>query len=196
MNYQSRDFGVAVPATWTELPESIRRGLRGKLTGVYGSGDDETAFAAATQDKREALVLLMRRLTGIDLWKHVGKIVDVYGEGGVGMYFSAASDLRSALRSRSDFSRMFARHGDNSGGFLERNRRRAALHFLYIDSSDGNRDWHVHLDFYGPIGSLFSIAQHLYYERWQKFIPNWEIMKEFVTEEILEDGDVNPTMKA
>jgi hypothetical protein len=179
-----------VPATWAELPASIRGSLRGKLAGLYGYGEDETAFAAAAQDKREALVLLMRRLVGLDLWKHVEKIVDVYGEGGVGMYFSATSDLASALRSRRNFSRKFARHRQNSGGFLERNRRRAALHFLYIDNGSGNRDWHVHLDFYGPIGSFISTTQHLYYERWHKLTPNWEIMKEFVTEEILEKGEM------
>ena len=188
MNCPNRELNVPVPATWAELPETLRCSLQGKLAGLYGYGEDETAFAAAAQDKREALVLLMRRLVGLDLWTRVGKIVDVYGEGGVGMYFSATSDLDSALRSRNDFSRRFARHRHNSGGFLERNRRRAALHFLYIDNGSGTRDWHVHLDFYGPIGSIFSIAQHLYYERWQKFRPNWQIMKEFVTEEILENG--------
>ena len=177
-----------MPATWTELPESIRCSLQGKLAGLYGYAEDATAFAAMAQDKRETLVLLMRRLVGLDLWKGVGKIVDVYGQGGVGMYFSATSDLDSALRSRSNFSRKFARHRHNSGGFLERNRRRAALHFLYIDNGRGTRDWHVHLDFYGPIGSFFSTTQHLYYERWQKFRPDWQVMKEFVTEEILENG--------
>jgi hypothetical protein len=168
----------------------MRSHLRGRLAGLYGFSADETAFEAASQDKREALILLMRRLVGLDLWKRVRKIVNVYGQGGVGMYFSATSDLDSALRSRDDFSRKFARHRHNSGGFLERNRRRAALHFLYVESSSGKRDWHVHLDFYGPIGSFFSTTQHLYYERWHKFTPNWEIMKEFVTEEIPEDGEV------
>jgi hypothetical protein len=168
----------------------MRSHLRGRLAGLYGFSADETAFEAASQDKREALILLMRRLVGLDLWKRVRKIVNVYGQGGVGMYFSATSDLDSALRSRNDFSRTFARHRHNSGGFLERNRRRAALHFLYVESSSGKRDWHVHFDFYGPIGSFFSTTQHLYYERWHKFTPNWELMKEFVTEEILEDGEV------
>jgi hypothetical protein len=190
MNYPNREFSVPVPTTWAKLPKSIRGSLQGKLAGLYGHGEDETAFAAATQDKREALVLLMRRLVGLDLWKHVAKIVDVYGEGGVGMYFSATSDLIATLRHRRDFSQRFARHRHNSGGFLEKNRRRAALHFLYIDSGSGTQDWHVHLDFYGPIGSFFSTTQHLYYERWRKFTPNWQVMKEFVTEEMLENGEV------
>lgn len=188
MNYPSREFSVPVPATWAELPESIRSSLQGKLAGLYGYKDDVTAFEAASEDKREALILLLRRLMGVDLWKSVGRIVNVYGQGGVGMYFTAASDLDAALRGRRDFTRRFARHRHNSGGFLERNRRRAALHFLYVDSSSGERDWHVHLDFYGPIGSFLSTTKHLYYERWQKLTPNWELMKEFVTEEIFEDG--------
>lgn len=173
-----------VPATWAELPELIRSHLEGKLAGLYGYDEDETAFAAVPQDKREALVLLMRRLIGLDLWKSVGKIVNVYGRGGVGMYFSATSDLESELTNRSDFTRKFARHRDNSGGFLEKDQRRASLHFLYIDNSGGSRDWHVHLDLYGPFGSSVSTAQHLYYERWQRFRPDWQIMKRYVTEEI------------
>jgi hypothetical protein len=32
----------------------------------------------------------------------------------------------------------FARHRDNSGGFLERHRRHASLHFLYIDGRELN----------------------------------------------------------
>ena len=160
----------------------MRRLLRGKLAGLYGFADDETAFAAIPQDKREALALLVRRLVGLGLWKNVGKIVNVYGQGGVGMYFSSGFDLESELSRRRDFSRKFARHRDNSGGFIEKHRRRASLHFLYIDNAGGARDWHVHLDFYGPMGSFLSTAQHLYSERWQKFRPDWQMMKEFVTE--------------
>ena len=177
-----------MPATWAELPEPIRSNLKGKLAGLYGYDEDETAFAAVPQDKREALVLLVRRLVGLDLWKSVERIVNVYGRGGVGMYFSATWDLESDLSRRCDFTRKFARHSDNSGGFLEKDRRRASLHFLYIDNGSGARDWHVHLDFYGPMGSFVSTAQHLYYERWQKFRPDWLIMKEFITEEIQKSG--------
>lgn len=187
MSCPNPEFSAPVPATWAELPESIRSNLQGKLAGLYGYDEDETAFAAVPQDKREALVLLMRRLVGLDLWKSVGKIVNVYGQGGVGMYFSATSNLESELSRRSDFTRKFARHRDNSGGFLEKDRRRASLHFLYIDDGSGAPDWHVHLDFYGPMGSFLSTARHLFYERWQKFRPDWQIMKGFVTEEIREN---------
>jgi hypothetical protein len=175
-------LSAAVPATWAELPESMRRFLRGKLAGLYGLAEDETAFAAIPQDKREALALLMRRLAGLGLWQSVAKIVNVYGQGGVGMYFRSDFDLESELSRRTDFTRKFARHGDNSGGFIEMDRRRASLHFLYIDNPGGAGAWHVHLDFYGPMGSFVSTAQHLYYERWQKFRPDWQVMKEFVTE--------------
>ncbi len=98
MDYPNREFSVPVPTTWAELPESIRGSLQGKLAGLYGHGEDETAFAAATQDKREALVLLMRRLVGLDLWKHVGKIVDVYGEGGVGICTFSTSIVAAVPR--------------------------------------------------------------------------------------------------
>lgn len=175
-------LSAEVPGAWDELPESMRNLLRGKLAGLYGFEGDETAFAAIPQDKREALALLMRRLAGLDLWQSVAKIVNVYGQGGVGMYFSSDFDLESELSRRKDFSQKFARHRDNSGGFIEKDRRRASLHFLYIDNAGDARDWHVHLDFYGPMGSFLSTAQHLYYERWQKFRPDWQTMKEFVTE--------------
>lgn len=171
-----------VPSAWNDLPESIRGLLRGKLAGLYGFAGDETAFAAIPQDKREALSLLMRRLVGLGLWQNVAKIVNVYGQGGVGMYFSSDFDLESELNSRPDFTRKFARHRDNSGGFIEKNRHRASLHFLYIDNTRDQREWHVHLDLYGPMGSFVSTAQHVYYERWQKLRPDWQTMKHFVTE--------------
>jgi hypothetical protein len=171
-----------VPETWIALPESMRSRLLGRLAGLYGFAEDETAFAALPQDKREAIALIMRRLVGLDLWQNVGRIVNVYGQGGVGMYFSANLDLESELRRRVDFTGSFAGHDDNSGGFIEKDRRRASLHFLYVDTASGAREWHVHLDFYGPLGSFLSTAQHLYYERWKKFGPGWQIMKGFVTE--------------
>lgn len=98
------------------------------------------------------------------------------------MYFGATLDLESELRRRKDFTRKFARHRDNTGGFLEKSRRRASLHFLYIDPPSGVREWHVHLDLYGPMGSFMSIAKHLRHEHWGTFRPDWRIMKRFVAE--------------
>jgi hypothetical protein len=160
------------------MPEEFR----GRLQGLYGCEGYEEAYAALALDKREALFLLARRLIEIDLWHAVGTIVNVYGKGGVGMYFSATLDLEAELRSRRDFTRKFARHRDNTGGFLEKSRRHASLHFLYIDTAEGKREWHVHLDLYGPFGSLASMTKHLYHERWRRFRPDWRMVREFIGE--------------
>lgn len=159
---------------------SMPEEFRGKLNGMYGWGSDEHVFATLDEDKREALLLLARRLIEIGLWQGVGRIVNVYGRGGVGMYFAATLDLEAELESRQDFTRKFARHRDNDGGFIEKGRRRASLHFLYIDPRQGAREWHVHLDLYGPMGSISSAANHLFHERWRKFRPDWRLMKDFV----------------
>ena len=151
--------------------------FRGKLEGLYGWGADEEVYATLSLDKRAALGLLAQRLLELDLWRAVGRIVNVYGVGGVGMYFAATIDLDAELRARRDFTGRFARHRDNTGGFIEKGRRRASLHFLYLDPPGGRREWHVHLDLYGPMGSFLSAAQHLYYERWRKFRPDWRLMK-------------------
>jgi len=160
--------------------EALPEEFRGKLEGLYGWGSDEDVFATLDEDKREALLLLSRRLIEIDLWRAVGRIVNVYGRGGVGMYFAATFDLEAELESRREFTRKFARHRDNDGGFIEKGRRRASLHFLFIDLGQGERQWHVHLDLYGPMGSMLSAANHLLHERWRKFRPDWRLMKENV----------------
>jgi len=172
----------AGPGLWLELPQSTRSLFAGRLTGLYGADGDANAFEQLAEDKREALMLLQRRLLRLDLWTFGGKIVNVYGTGGVGMYFSANGDLESELGRRRIFTRKFARHRDNSGGFLEKHRRRASLHFLFIDPPSGEREWHVHLELYGPMGSLMSIAKHLWYEHWGTFRPDWRMIKEFVSE--------------
>ena len=160
--------------------ERVPERFRGKLAGMYGWGSDEDVYAKLPDDKREALALLAKRLIEVDLWKVVGRIVNVYGTGGVGLYLSATRDLESELSKRNDFTRAFARHRDNTGGFLEKRRKHAALHFLYIDPPRGDREWHVHLDYYGPYGSMVTTAQHLFYERWRKFRPDWKLMKTVV----------------
>jgi len=123
-----------------EDPSSMPAEFRGKLAGMYGWGNDQEVYAALPEDKRAALLLIARRLGQKDLWKAVGRIVNVYGVGGVGLYFAALIDLESELRGRRDFTPRFARHRDNSGGFLERHRRHASLHFLYIDRLGAERE--------------------------------------------------------
>ncbi len=178
---------VEVPGKWTDLSEEAQLRYRGRLSGLYGHEGDEAAYDSLTLDKQEALALISARLIKFDLWKSVGKIVNVYGRGGVGLYFDATSDLDAELSSRPDFTRKFARHRDNSGGFIEKGRKRASFHFLYIDPELGRREWHVHLDLYGPYGSILSTAQHLYYERWKKFRPDWKLMKPWCQSEL--DGN-------
>lgn len=166
-------------STWAELSEEERRRFENKLSGIYGHEGDEAAYNALTNDKQEALRLISGRLIQADLWQYVGKIVNVYGIGGVGMYFSPVGDLAAELDGRRMFTRWFARHHDNSGGFLEKRRKHASIHFLYIDTPAGDRDWHVHLDLYGGWGSVITAVQHLYWERWRKFRPDWRIMKQW-----------------
>lgn len=163
-----------------EDPSSMPSQFRGKLAGMYGWGSDDQVYAMLPQDKRAALLLVATRLIQKDLWQSVGRIVNVYGIGGVGLYFGALTDLEAELRARRDFTRRWARHRDNSGGFLERNRRHASLHFLYIDRPEAEREWHVHLDLYGPMGSLTTTSKHLLHEKLRKFRPDWRLMKGFV----------------
>ena len=176
------DPTAEVPGLWSELSPATQSLLAGRLAGLYGVHNDPGAFEQLAQDKREALMLLQRRLCALDLWKFVGAIENVYGTGGVGMYFSAAGDLEKELAARRTFTRKFAGHSDNSGAFIEKHRRRSSLHFLYIDPPAAERQWHVHLDLYGPWGSPLSIAKHLRYEHWGTFRPDWRMIKEFVSE--------------
>lgn len=166
--------------TWNALSDEDRARYENKLSGLYGHAGDEAAYNALTVDKQEALQLISARLTASDLWQFVGSIVNVYGAGGVGMYFSPRGDLESELRRRREFTGRFARHHDNTGGFLEKGRKVASLHFLYIDPEKGERDWHVHLDLYGGWGSIVTALEHLYWERWRKFRPDWRVMKQWV----------------
>jgi hypothetical protein len=171
---------AAAPERWEALGDQLRERYQGRLSGLYGVEGDEAAYDALPRDKQEALALLSSRLLALDLWQSVGRIVNVYGQGGVGMYFDGAGGLEAELERRRGFSRKFARHRDNSGGFIEKGRSRASLHFLYIDTATGGREWHVHLDLYGPMGSPLSTALHLYHERWKKFRPDWKLMKPWV----------------
>ena len=158
------------------IPEEPRQRYENRLIGLYGIDGDYNALPC---DKQEALALLSRRFIELGLWQGVRRIVNVYGEGGVGMNFEADPDFGNLLRARRDFTSMLARR-DNTGGFFERSRRRASLHFLYIDRPEAERDWHAHFDFYSPMGSISSALQHLRYERFGNFHPDWRMIKQLL----------------
>lgn len=162
---------------WVNLDQETRAALDNKLDGLYGYGPTPAAFDTIPVDKQQALLLLMRRLLALKLWDAVRRIDNIYGEGGVGMYFTAWPYLESTLRSRKDFTRFLARHRDNSGGFLEKSRVNATLHFLYLDGAE--RRWHVHFDLYGPWGSPLSTARHLWREKFRAQHPNWRAIAPF-----------------
>jgi hypothetical protein len=100
--------------------------------------------------------------------------VNVYGEGGVGIQFLAWPMIESTLSRRKDFTRLFANHRDTSGGFYEKNRGEAILHFLFQEGDP--RQWYVHFDHYSPVHSILSALHHLRYEFIGGFKPDWRII--------------------
>lgn len=161
---------------WRELPERARQDLIGKLVGLWGATSDETAFDALTEDKQQALLLILRRMQDKDLWHLVRSIDNVYGEGGVGIGFIAWPFIQSTLSRRRDFTRRFANHRDTQGGFYEKGRADAVLHFLFQEGDP--RKWYVHFDLYSPVHSFGSAAKHLRHEFLGKVCPDWRMIKE------------------
>jgi hypothetical protein len=162
------------PLTWKSLSPTLRNELNGKLEGLYNYQSDIEAFDNLGIDKQQALLLIMNRMRELGLWEAVRSIRNVYGEGGVGMSFFAWPILHSMLTRHKEFTTLFASHKDCKGGFWEKRKREAALHFLYRDGSE--REWMVHFDLYGPIGSPLSSLKHLYYEGFCKITPDWKMI--------------------
>ena len=156
---------------WATLPPTTRESLRGKLAGLWGAPSDEAAFDSWALDKKQALLLLLDRLCAKDLWDLVKRIKNVYGEGGVGIEFEAWPKIKYTLSQRRDFTCHFANHKDTSGGFYEKDRATAVLHFLYQEGEP--RRWYVHFDLYSPVHSARSALQHLRYEYLGKLTPDW-----------------------
>jgi hypothetical protein len=80
------------------------------------------------------------------------------------------------LSRRKDFTRRWARHGDTSGGFYEKSRASAVLHFLYVNGMP--RSWFVHFDLYSPVYSPASTFKHVRHEFIRKLTPDWRMIKE------------------
>jgi hypothetical protein len=109
-----------------------------------------------------------------NLWHVVKQVTNVYGQGGVGLQFAAWPVVESTLARRNDFTRRFANHKDTTGGFYEKNRSEAVLHFLF---QEGNpRVWYVHFDLYSPVHSVGSALKHLRHEFIGKLTPDWQMI--------------------
>jgi len=170
----------AAPVTntmaWAELPGETRELLRGKLAGLWGEPTDADAFDSWPLDKKQGMLLLLRRMNTKGLWRFVKQVTNIYGEGGVGLRFLAWPMILSTLVRRRDFTRLFANHHDTTGGFYEKQRPRGILHFLYQDGDP--RLWYVHFDLYSPVHSPASALRHLYFESLRNLRPDWRTIAE------------------
>jgi hypothetical protein len=163
---------------WQSLSFDVRDALAGKLVGLYGAVGDAPAFDALSEDKQQGLLLLLNRMRTKRVWHLVRRVQNVYGLHGVGLSFSAWPLIEATLSSRQDFTRRFANHKDCSGGFYEKGRSRAVLHFLYQNGEP--RKWYVHFDLFSPVYSPRSAASHLQHEVLKKFRPDWKTIKQYV----------------
>jgi hypothetical protein len=163
---------------WSELSAGARALLDGRLVGLWGSASDAAAFESWSVDKQQALVLLFRRMRDLGLWDLVKKVTNIYGEGGVGLQFDAWPMIESTLERRKDFTRRFANHKDTTGGFYEKERDTAVLHFLYKDGEP--RVWYVHFDLYSPVHSPKSALKHLRHEFIGKLTPDWRMIAKYL----------------
>ena len=159
------------PLRWTELSGDLRESLTGRLVGLWGARTDEEAFDALAIDKQQTLLLILSRLREKNLWRAVKQLTNIYGDGGVGIEFTPWPMIESILSRRKDFTRRLASHKDTSGGFYERDRPEAALHFLYVDENP--RKWYVHFDLYSPVYSAGSAFRHLRHEFIGDAKPDW-----------------------
>jgi hypothetical protein len=166
------------PLLWKDIAAQAREDLGGKLSGLWGAITDEVAFDNCAVDKQQTLLILVARLREKGLWHVIKKIDNVYGEGGVGIGFTAWPLIYSTLSNRKDFTRRFANHKDTTGGFYEKGRGDAVLHFLYQDGSP--QKWYVHFDLYSPVHSPGSILKHLRHEFLGKLTPDWRMIRDIL----------------
>lgn len=160
---------------WCDLPDGMREALTGKLSGLWGALSDEAAFDAFSEDKQQALFLILERMQTKQLWHVVRRIENVYGKAGVGLEFSAWPLIKSTLERRRDFTRLLARHKGASGGFYERGRAEAVLHFIYQEGAEWR--WHVHFDLYSAVNSPRSALKHFLHEVLRKVRPDWRMIR-------------------
>jgi hypothetical protein len=147
---------------WRELAANVQDALAGRIEGLYGGAGAAAIFDTLSRDKQRALLIFARRLGGLNLWRGVVRVTNVYGEGGVGLTFFAADGLKLKLSRSPRFTSRFAAHRDTAEGFCELKRGQAALHFLR--ARRGEREWSVHFDLYAPLNPS-SMLRHLWYEK-------------------------------
>jgi len=164
----------ATSLTWANLPDAARELLTGRLAGLWGAPTDAAAFDSWTFDKKQGMLLLLNRMHSKGLWHLVKQVTNVYGEGGVGLQFVASPMIESTLSRRRDFTRRFANHKDTTGGFYEKQRGVAILHFLFQEGDP--RTWYVHFDLYSPVYSPGSAFKHFRYEFLGKVRPDWRMI--------------------
>jgi len=168
--------------TWADVSDETKQLLSGKLAGLWGAATDAAAFDSWPIDKQQALLLLLQRMHCKKLWHLVKKVTNVYGEGGVGLQFEAWPMIESTLARRQDFTRLLANHKDTTGGFYEKQRAAAVLHFLF---QEGNpRTWYVHFDLHSPVHSPVSAWKHLRHEFASKVKPDWRIIAKFLDTQV------------
>jgi hypothetical protein len=161
---------------WEQLSDELRADLIDKLSGLWDTISEEEVFNSLSVDKQLALVLILSRLRAKSLWQLVRKITNLYGKGGVGIEFTAWPMIESTLSQRTDFTRRFANHRDTSGGFYEKGRDEATLHFLQSEAQSAK--WYVHFDLYSPVNSSGSALKHLRHEFLGKVRPDWRMIHE------------------
>jgi hypothetical protein len=177
MSWEQTDVGLSVTQLkWNELSVEKREALTGRLRGLWGAPNDRDAFEALAVDKQQALLLVLARMQERSLWSAVRSVTNVYGQGGVGIGFQAWPVLKSMLERSRTFTRLFANHKDTTGGFYEKRRAGAVLHFLYVDGD--SRSWFVHFDLYSPVHSPASALKHLRHEFIGKVTPDWRMIHE------------------
>lgn len=126
--------------------------------------------------------MIQTRLQEKGLWHFVRKVTNVYGEEGVGLEFTPGPELETTLARRKDFTRRLAKHRDTTGGFYEKGRSEAALHFLYVDQTPPK--WYVHFDLYSPVHSPGSAFKHFRLEYFRKVKPNWRVIRQRLSDKV------------
>lgn len=170
------EAGDAAPSRWAELPAETRAQLEGRLAGLYGHATDESAYDSLAEDKRQALLIFVRRFSRFGLWQGVARVANVWGEGGVGIDFAAREGFDLLLASHPRFTPRFAGHGGKTaGGFYEKRRARAALHFLRM--RDAPNSWAAHFDEHGPVAGPVSLLRHVWHEALMGRTPGWRAIR-------------------